>query len=108
MPDDMAQRTTRFSEKNLDMLIEVGSKSKSLQKILKNLRKEPPDRLNKKECDIMAGLLYTDILTALNNIRTDALNIVEATAGLRKRSLTTTRPDRPRQGVCRPCTVAPP
>ena len=75
--------TVSFSEENEDMLIEAVSRSKSLQKILKNLRKEHLDRLNKKECEVMAGLLYTDILTAFNNIRTHALNIVEATAGLR-------------------------
>lgn len=75
--------TVSFSEENEDMLIEAASRSKSLQKILKNLRKEHLDRLNKKECEVMAGLLYTDILTAFNNIRTHALNIVEATAGLR-------------------------
>jgi Na+/phosphate symporter len=75
--------TVCFSEENGDMFIEAVSRSKSLQKILKNLRKEHLDRLNKKECEVLAGLLYTDILTAFNNIRTHALNIVEATAGLR-------------------------
>ena len=35
-----------------------------------------------KECEVMAGLHYTDILTVFNSIRTHALNIVEATAGL--------------------------
>ena len=75
--------TRCFEEENEDLLIEAVTKSKSLQKLLKNLRKEHIDRLNRKECEVMAGLLYTDILAAFNNIRTHAFDIVEATAGLR-------------------------
>jgi phosphate:Na+ symporter len=75
--------TRCFVEENEDLLIEAVTKSKSIQKLLKNLRKDHLDRLNRKECEVMAGLLYTDILSAFNNIRTHAFGIVEATAGLR-------------------------
>ena len=75
--------TKCFTLENEDLLIEAVTKSKSLQKLLKNLRREHIDRLNRKECGVMAGLLYTDILAAFNNIRTHAFDIVEATAGLK-------------------------
>ncbi|MFC1884137.1 Na/Pi cotransporter family protein [Thermodesulfobacteriota bacterium] len=75
--------TRCFEEENEDLMIEAVAKNKSIQKLLKNLRKEHIDRLNRNECEVLAGLLYTDILAAFNNIRTRAFDIVEATAGLK-------------------------
>jgi len=41
------------------------------------------DRLNRNECKVIPGLLYTDILTVLQHIRGHAHNVAEAILGLK-------------------------
>jgi phosphate:Na+ symporter len=75
--------TLSFVEERPRMLHEVVSRSKSLQKTIKHLRNAHIDRLDRQECDVTAGLLYTDILATFQNIRSHARNIGEAIAGFK-------------------------
>jgi len=75
--------TLCFIEEKERILTEINSKGKSLQKMMKQLRAAHIDRLNREECNVVAVLLYTDILTAYQNIRSHALNIAEAAVGLK-------------------------
>ena len=65
------------------LLHEVDSKGKSIQKMIKRLRNEHILRLNNKECDVLPGLLFNDILTAFQSIRSHAHNIAQAAAGMK-------------------------
>jgi phosphate:Na+ symporter len=62
---------------------EADSRSKSLQKTIKRLKDDHVERLNKGECDVVPGLLYNDILTAFQKIRSHSHNIAEAIIGLK-------------------------
>ena len=75
--------TLSFVEERPRMLHEVAARSKSLQKTIKHLRNAHIDRLDRQECEVTAGLLYTDILAACQNIRSHARNIGEAIAGMK-------------------------
>jgi len=65
------------------LLHEVDSKGKSIQKMIKRFRNEHIQRLNNKECDVLTGLLFNDVLTALQSIRSHAHNIAQAAAGMK-------------------------
>lgn len=79
----LALCTLSFVEERPRMLHEVISRSKSIQKTIKHLRNAHIDRLDRQECEVTAGLLYTDILAALQDIRSHARNIGEAIAGIK-------------------------
>jgi len=74
-PDRVEIKTTALHE--------VDSKSKSIQKLIKRFRNDHIQRINNKECEAMSGLLFNDILNALQNIRSHAHNIAEAAAGMK-------------------------
>ena len=67
--------TRCFMEEHRQLIHDVEARSKSLKKTIKRERTGHINRLIRNECEVMAGLLYTDILTALQNIRTHALRI---------------------------------
>ncbi len=62
---------------------EADAKNNSLQKMIKKLRRGHLERLNNRECDVMTGLLLSDILATFQSIRGHAHNIVETVAGLK-------------------------
>ncbi|HOO56262.1 MAG TPA: Na/Pi cotransporter family protein [bacterium] len=75
--------TRCFIEEKPRVRHEADAKSKSLQKLIKKLLNDHIMRLNQSQCDVVPGLLYSDILNAFQKIRSHAHNIAEAAAGLK-------------------------
>jgi phosphate:Na+ symporter len=75
--------TLCFIQQRTKILHEVDSKSQSLRETIEQLRSAHEARLNRNECRVIPGLLYTDILTALQNVRAHAHNAAEASLGLK-------------------------
>jgi len=75
--------TVCFVEHRAPILQEVDAKSFALRERIEHLRDAHVDRLKRDECRVVPGLLYTDILTVLQNVRAHAHNAAEASLGLK-------------------------
>ena len=54
-----------------------------LNKMRDRLRNAQIERMCKRECNPMTGVIFTDMLTSFEKMGDHAFNIVEATAGIK-------------------------
>lgn len=64
-----------------DFMISVHAENNSIKHLFKDFRQEHMNRIQSGSCDVLAAIIYSDIMQSYRKIEEHALNIAEAIAG---------------------------